>query len=103
MPDFPFSFPSGVLGSVADLYVVSQNYVRVRIILVNTTASAVTVNMYVKGVSESTNRRICPKDLVFGAGYSAELDVEHTLGPGDKIIGEATGNVDFSIHGEKVA
>lgn len=75
--------------------------------LVNTSASAVTVNLYVKK-SGGTGRRIVPKDYALAAG--AMLDVFDAvqnlpLGAGDAIEGQcsAATTVDYVLGGGEVA
>jgi hypothetical protein len=69
------------------------------IVLVNASAAARTVNLYVK--PGSTSRRIIPKDMTLAAGNSLEFDNELTISDGDLIEGDADAatSVDYSIHG----
>jgi len=73
-----------------------------KVVLVNTDASARTVNLYVNRTG--TSRRIAPKDVSVGAGeeYTSETV---TLEAADLIEGDASAAtvVDYSIHGFEVA
>lgn len=69
------------------------------ITLVNTSASAVTVNLYLK--PGATSRRVAPKDLSIPAGALVELTAGYTLGAGNLIEGDASAAtiVDYTING----
>jgi hypothetical protein len=69
------------------------------ITLVNATAGALTVNLYLK--AGATSRRICPKDLTLGAGEMLETDRDYTLEDGDLIEGDASSatSIDYTISG----
>lgn len=69
------------------------------ITLVNTSASAVTVNIYLK--PGATSRRIMPKDLSIAAGALVEINAGYTLEAGDLIEGDASvaTTVDYTING----
>lgn len=69
------------------------------IILVNTGASANTVNLYVK--PGATSRRIIPKDLSLATGAQFVMSDEITLEAADLIEGDAStaAEVDFVING----
>lgn len=69
------------------------------ITLVNTSASPVTVNIYLK--PGATSRRITPKDLSIPAGALVEIVSGYTLGAGDLVEGDASAatTVDYTING----
>jgi hypothetical protein len=73
------------------------------ITLVNTSASAVTTNLYAK--PGATSRRIIPKDLSIPAGGTYIHDVVLTLETGDLIEGDAStaAVIDYSISGAENA
>ena len=70
--------------------------------LVNSSASARTVNIYIKR-SGSTSRRVIPKDMTFAAGSEAEcVDGDPwELSTGDIIEGDASAatEIDYFISG----
>lgn len=67
--------------SEGDLYVVPVNKAAIvkSIRLVNTTSSAITVNVYVRRATGGTNFRVLPKDMSIGAGLAVIDDSELTL------------------------
>jgi|TARA_R100001530_G_scaffold14968_2_gene13414 hypothetical protein len=67
--------------------------------LVNTSAGALTCNLYIK--AGLTSRRIIPKDLSLGAGQALETDTDYTLEAGDLIEGDASSatSIDYTISG----
>ena len=69
------------------------------ITLVNTDSATRAVNLFLK--PSGTNRRIIPKDLSLGAGFSLETDRDYTLEAGDTIKGDASLAVvvEFTING----
>ena len=69
------------------------------ITLVNTTAGALAINLYIK--SGATSRRITPKDMSLGAGELLESDRDYTLEAGDLIEGDAASatSVDYTVNG----
>lgn len=73
------------------------------ITLVNTDASARTVNLYVNATG--TSRRIIPKDLSLGAGESYVFNEVLTLEAADLIEGDASAAtvVDYVISGTENA
>lgn len=73
------------------------------ITLVNTDASARTVNLYVNATG--TSRRIIPKDLSLGAGESYVVNDVITLEAADLIEGDASAAlvVDYVISGTENA
>ena len=74
----------------------------VKVTLVNTGASARTVNLYAN--KDGTSRRFCPKDLSLGVGDSFTSDLQ-TLDAADLIEGDASAatEVDYTINGFEVA
>ncbi len=66
---------------------------------VNTTAGALTVNLYTN--TTGTSRQIIPVDLSLGAGESMETSVDYTLEAGDLLEGDASSatSVDYTISG----
>lgn len=68
------------------------------IVLVNTDASARTVNLYVK---RATSRRITPVNLSLDVGAMYDREGPITLDTGDLIEGDASAAtvVDYTIHG----
>lgn len=77
----------------------STNTIIKTITLVNTSGSAVTVNLYLN--LSGTSRRIIPMDLSLGAGELLETDADYTLEAGDLIEGDASSatTVDYTING----
>lgn len=77
----------------------STNTIIKTITLVNTSASSVTVNLYLK--TGATSRRIIPKDMNLDAGQLAETDQEYTLEAADLIEADASSAtaVDYTING----
>lgn len=73
-----------------------------RINLVNTGASARTINIYVN--KSGTSRRISPKDMTLGVGERWNSVVE-TFENGDLLEGDASAanEVDYSISGFEIA
>lgn len=103
MTKFIKSLADGQLGTTkATLYTAptSKQAVISTIRLVNTSSSAVKINLYFKA-SGGTSRRLLPKDMEFGARFSAVLDDEITLEAADIIEGDATiaSAVDYIISG----
>ena len=68
------------------------------IVLVNTDTAARDVNLY---INSGTSRRIIPKDMEMGIGYSKIFSDELTLAAGELIEGDASvaDKVDFTING----
>lgn len=100
------TFAQGQLAtSKATLYTVGVGVVAhvTQIILVNTDASARTVNIYIK-MSGGTSRRIIAKDLSLAAGASYWVPISPSalrLSAGDLIEGDASAAtvVDYTISG----
>jgi hypothetical protein len=67
--------------SEGDIYTVPLNKAAIvkSIRLVNTTGSAITVNVYVRRGTGGTSFRVLPKDLSIGAGLAIIDDSEITL------------------------
>jgi len=88
--------------STGDLYTVSASTKTIikSITLVNTNTIIETINLYLLK-SGSSARRIIPKDMQLGVGYSLIFDDVLTLGTGDKIQGDTTtgSKVDYTISG----
>lgn len=63
--------------SIGDLYTADSSDAVATIVMVNTDASARTVNLYVTP-SGGTARRLIPKDLSLGAGHSLHTDGKNT-------------------------
>lgn len=72
------------------------------ITLVNTDATARTVNLY---INTGVSRRIIPKNMELGISYSFIFDDELTLEAGDLIEGDASAAnvVDYTINGVEQA
>jgi hypothetical protein len=89
---------AGAKGTIYTVPSVTQTVIKT-ITLVNTTAGALTVNLYIN--SSGTSRRIIPKDLSLGAGEALETDRDYTLEAGDLIEGDASSatSIDFTISG----
>lgn len=72
------------------------------IVLVNTSASAVTMNVYVS-IGGGTSRRVLAKDISIPAGPSAttSFPIDLTLSGGDAIQMDSSsaGDVDFVVNG----
>jgi len=68
--------------------------------LVNTGSLPITINLYFL-LNLGTARRIAPVNMTIPAGGLAIDDQEITMGPGDKVRGDASsgGTVDFVISG----
>lgn len=83
--------------SKGTLYTATGPVIIKNVILVNTDASARTVNLYVK---RTTSRQVTPVALSLAAGamYTSE---ELTLSSGDLLEGDASAAsvVDYSVHG----
>lgn len=98
----------GALTSAADLYTTPVNKTAIvkSIRLVNTTASAVTVNLYVRRGTSGTQFRIAPVSMSLPA-YGMYVDeAEITLEGGvtlnttdDRIYGDASGTVHYVLSG----
>lgn len=71
------------------------------ITLTNTSAGTVNVNLYVSTDGGSTHRRIIPKDVGLGAGYTLIFDGALTLGATHLLEGDATSAsvVDYTVSG----
>lgn len=71
--------------------------------LVNTTAGALTVNLYLKTAAGSS-RRIIPKDLSLAAGASYDLRGGHVVDAGGLIEGDASSatSVDYFLSGLEI-
>lgn len=70
------------------------------IIMVNTSGSTVTVNVYVS-IQSATSRRVVAKDLSIAAGASASIDLNLTLSGGDAIEMDSSsaGAIDYVVNG----
>lgn len=70
------------------------------ITLVNNSAGAITINLYILK-SAGTSRRIIPVNMSLASGFSLETDQEYTLGAADSIRGDASSatTVDFTVSG----
>lgn len=70
---------------------------------VNTSATAVQLNVYVQkvGAADADRRRILPKNLSLAVGALLEDGAEITLDPGDRIRaeGEASKTIDWVLSG----
>ena len=89
--------------SIGALYTVgasTQTIVKT-ITLTNTSAGTVNVNLYISTDAGSTNRRIIPKAVGLGAGYSLIFDAPLTLEATHRISGDATSAsvIDYTING----
>lgn len=105
MPNTITSLADGQLANAkATIYTVpASTQVFLSGTLVNTDASARTVNIYVKR-SGSVSRRIIPKDMSMTAGASADFGREgrpYSLSAGDIVEGDASAAtvVDFILDG----
>ncbi len=88
--------------STGDIYTapaLTQTIIK-NIVLVNTDTSARTVNLYVSKSGGSVTR-ITPKDVSVGVGYQLIFNDDITLGPGDKVQGDASvaSVVDYTVSG----
>jgi hypothetical protein len=72
--------------------------------LVNTTAGALTVNVYLK-TSAGSSRRIVPKDLSLAAGASVDIRGGHVVDAGGLIEGDASSatSIDYFFSGVEMA
>jgi len=84
--------------SKGTLYTAAGPTIVKSITLVNTDASARTVNLYIK---RTTSRRVIPMSLSLAAGTAYLDDITRTLSSGDLIEGDASAAnvVDFVISG----
>jgi hypothetical protein len=81
-----------------NLYTASAKVQVVNILLVNTDAETKSANLYVVRSGRAA-RSICSVNTEIDAGLMLPLNNVITLAAGDRITGNATGNISFVING----
>ena len=99
----PINLPGISLTATADaLFTVAQGVVVIEaIILTNTDVAARTVNLYVRRINDTADRRVLPKDHSLAAGMFVAFETPLTLTQGDSIKASASvaSVVDCTISG----